>query len=140
MRYLLFTFAIILMSCTSSSDLEVIKLISGDKEMTLHVEIADEPDEQSQGLMNRTELPKGHGMLFVFETPRAVSFWMKNTLIPQDIFFFDESGEYVGFQTMQPCKKDPCEHFLSIQPVKYALEVNAGFEKREWQLTGTPIY
>ncbi len=53
------------------------------------LEMARTPEEQSQGLMNRTQLCKRCGMMFLFSEEAPQSFWMKNTLIPLDIYFYN---------------------------------------------------
>lgn len=91
------------------------------------VEIASTPAEQEHGLMDRTSMPADHGMLFVFPDSQPRTFWMKNTLIPLDILFFDASRHLVAIQAdAQPCKADPCQLYPSDESARYVLELNAG--------------
>lgn len=66
-------------------------------------------------------------MLFVFDNPQIVSFWMRNTPIPLDLLFFGEDGGFSSAQDgMLPCEKADCPTYKSIELTKYALEINKG--------------
>src|SRR5437868_3743126 len=66
----------------------------------LTVEVADNEDRREQGLMNRTKLADSNGMLFVFDKEQSVTFWMKDTLIPLAIGFFDQHKKLIDIQEM----------------------------------------
>lgn len=107
--------------------------------ISLRVEVARTDAQRDRGLMGRPSLPDDGGMLFVFEREEPLSFWMKNTLLPLDILFFDARGRLVSFDTMHPCMHDPCPTTVSEGPAQYALEVVAGTVAqqgvdREWRL------
>lgn len=93
--------------------------------------IADTPDEREVGLMHRDSLPENEGMLFLLDDEEVVGFWMKDTLIPLDIIFIDKDWKIVNIRhSAQPCTAEPCESYFSDSPVRYVLEVNAGFTQR----------
>ena len=91
------------------------------------VELAETPDKQALGLMFREQMPDDHGMLFLFPVEGMRSFWMKNTRIPLDIFYFDEELKLVSVsENTQPCRVQHCPSYPSLGPAKYILELNAG--------------
>ena len=100
----------------------------------LRPEVALTPDARSLGLMNRTKAPRD-GMLFVFKYPTSSGFWMKNTLVPLTIVFFDAQGKRVRRLTMQPCREDPCRIYDPERVYRFALELPAG-DKREARRLG----
>ena len=91
------------------------------------IELAVTPAEHARGLMDRKAMPAGHGMLFVFPDSQPRTFWMKDTLIPLDILFFDDAHRLVAMRAdAQPCRADPCSLYPSEVPARYVLELNAG--------------
>lgn len=68
---------------------------------TVTLEVAQTVEEQRKGLMFRTALPENHGMLFIFEPPRQVAMWMKNTRMDIDAAFFDACGKLLNVQEMK---------------------------------------
>ncbi|MEI4506717.1 DUF192 domain-containing protein [Sphingopyxis sp. CCNWLW253] len=69
-----------------------VTIAAAGKAHVFNVEVARTDAEQDRGLMFRTSLPEGGGMIFPFKKPRIGSFWMKNTLIPLDMFFIRADG------------------------------------------------
>ena len=88
------------------------------------VEVARTPEQQQRGLMQRTQLPLDHGMLFVFDPPQRVAFWMKNTPLSLDLLFIDDTGQVVR---ITPRAVPHSTRLLeSGAVVRYVLEINAG--------------
>jgi len=91
------------------------------------VELADTEDKRTLGLMFRDSMPDDHGMLFIFPGETRRSFWMKNTRIPLDIFYFDSNLALVSVsENTSPCRSRKCPAYPSDGPAKYVLELNAG--------------
>jgi uncharacterized protein len=99
---------------------------SGGKKVEVRVEVADDPFEQARGLMHRKSLGEDRGMLFVFPGEEERSFWMRDTLIPLSIAYIDSKGRITDILDMKPLDDKP-PHYVSSEPVQYALEVNQGF-------------
>lgn len=101
------------------------------EKICIKIERATTPKQQAQGLMFRESLSENSGMLFLFPDQKPRSFWMKNTLIPLDLVWIDESKTIVGItENVQPCAGDPCRAYPSNLPVKYVLEINSGSSEK----------
>lgn len=104
---------------------------------SLLLAIADNPSLRQQGLMEVTDLGDLDGMLF-FWRHDGDAFWMKDTLIPLDIVWFNEDGTFKGRDSMEPCTADPCPTY---QPdnldFRYAIEAPPG--TLDWITSDTVI-
>jgi uncharacterized membrane protein (UPF0127 family) len=104
------------------------------------VELATTPKDQSLGLMFRESMPDDHGMLFIFPTEARRSFWMKNTRIALDIFYFDEELKLVSVsENTPPCRVQQCPSYPSDGPARYVLELNAGKAQQLGVSVGDPL-
>jgi uncharacterized protein len=109
------------------SDLPTVTIdTSRGKKVEVRVEIADGLLERERGLMDRTSLGEDRGMLFVFRREQPLSFWMRDTRIPLSIAYIDSKGRITDILDMKPLDDKP-PHYVSSEPVQYALEVNQGF-------------
>ncbi len=89
------------------------------------VEIADDRRERAQGLMHVEEMARLAGMLFIYDRPQMVSFWMENTLIPLDLIFLDQTGLVLNVHSNAiPMDRTPIPG--GSREVVYVLEVNGG--------------
>ena len=91
------------------------------------VEVVADPAARAQGLMFRETMPRGAGMLFVYERPQTVAFWMKNTLIPLDMIFASEDG------VVRKVHSNAIPGDLTPIPggdnIMYVLEINGGLSE-----------
>lgn len=98
--------------------MEKVKISIGDKKYI--VKLAIEEKEHEQGLQNVEQLDNDEGMLFMFDKPDEISFWMKDTKIPLDVIFINEELEVISIHKGVPESED----FMSEDNVSYVLEVN----------------
>jgi uncharacterized membrane protein (UPF0127 family) len=92
------------------------------------VEIADTAEERAQGLMYRESMPQSGGMLFLYDYPQPLSFWMKNTLIELDMIYLDSSGTVRKIHhRAQPGDLTPKNGGSDLIAV---LEINGGLARR----------
>ena len=92
--------------------------------LTYRVELATTPRQQAYGLMHVKAMDADAGMLFIFDDMAVRSFWMKNTLIPLDMLFFDDEGRLVS--AVEAAAPGSLISRRSEGPAKYVLELNGG--------------
>lgn len=105
-----------------------LKIQTPSGSVVYRVERALTPEEQQLGLMNRKKLAPKTGMIFLFSPIRIAHMWMKNTLIPLDMVFFDYAGRVVNIHYGAIPRDETI--ISSIRPVAGVLEINAGEAKK----------
>lgn len=134
---------VFILSPNEDETLVMVSFRVNDQEvLNITCEITSTHEEQLQGLMYREELAMDRGMLFIYDSPEEVHFWMKNTLIPLDMIFIDESGivtnvEEADVETGVP--ENELTRYSSDGPIKWVVEINQGICALNGIDTGTQI-
>lgn len=95
----------------------------GDELVVL--EVVKTPAQQERGLSNRTAIPKNYGMLFAFPDDGTYSFWMKDMLVPIDMFWLAKDGTVVHVERGVVPDTFP-NSFVNDTPARYVLETRSG--------------
>jgi uncharacterized membrane protein (UPF0127 family) len=104
------------------------------------VEVAADDATRQQGLMYRDRLPPHGGMIFYFPQSGHYPFWMKDTLIPLDMIWIDDTKRIVHVaHNVPPCKADPCPSYPPNAMARYVLEVAAGEAARHGLANGQTL-
>ncbi len=92
------------------------------------IDVADDSAERAQGLMHVENMGQFEGMLFIYEKPLHAHFWMKNTLIPLDMLFADETGKITKIhENATPLSEESID---GGEDVLYVLEINGGLSSK----------
>jgi uncharacterized protein len=116
---------------TSGPGSATLQIRTADGVRSFDVEVADTMAERRTGLMGRESLSPFDGMAFLWADPVQSSFWMKDTLIPLSIAFWDQDGRIVSIMDMEPCRADPCPTYGPDAPFVGAVEVAMGELERQ---------
>lgn len=126
MKYIVFISCIFIF--TYQSIAKEVRIISPNHVTTLELEVAITDEQRKTGLMYRESLAKNTGMLFMYDPPRLIHMWMKNTYIPLDILFIDETRHITHIaRNAMPHDLTPIS---SKKAVSMAIEINAGSAKK----------
>ena len=107
---------------TPQTQLPRVKLQAGMYQ--IDAQLAATPEQRAIGLMYRQDMPQHEGMLFVFEKPQVLCFWMKNTLMALTAAFIADDGTIVNLADMKP---QTTNSHCSEKPVRYVLEMKQGW-------------
>jgi hypothetical protein len=101
------------------------------------IEVAVTEEEREKGLMFRTSVPEGYGMLFDFKQDQMVTMWMKNTLVSLDMIFIRSDGKIARIAENTKIKSE--DIIPSGEAVRAVLEVAGGTAKRYGIAAGDKI-
>jgi uncharacterized membrane protein (UPF0127 family) len=115
--------------------LRTVNLVVGG--VSLKAEVAEDEQSRATGLMFRDSLSEERGMLFIFDQPHQVSFWMKNTKIPLSIAFLENDQVISEEKSMRPYDETLIQS--RSDKIRYAIEVNAGWFDRHQVKPGAKV-
>ncbi len=121
--------------CGSSHPPDVVVVSLGGRDWTM--ELATHPEEIQAGLMNRSVIDPGTGMIFIFPESRIQSFWMAYCLTDIDLVFVDGTGRITATHAMEvepprsPSESEQAylgrmQSYGSIFPARVAIELPPG--------------
>jgi uncharacterized protein len=105
----------------------------------IRLEVARTPQQQAIGLMNRQTLPRNRGMLFPFDPPRSVRFWMRDVSFPLDMVFIREGTVRAIAQNVPPCNTERCPTYGAPTAVDQVIELRGGRSAELGLRTGSRI-
>lgn len=111
-----------------AADMRTLEIVTKTGVQVFSVEVAKTDEERERGLMFRTSLPDGQGMLFDFSPEQSVSMWMKNTLIPLDMIFIRADGRILRIAENTKIQSE--DIIPSGGPVRAVVEVIAGTARK----------
>lgn len=121
-KFIVLIVLLTLTACGGQEDI-VVQTPAGEK-VAFTVAVAKTPEEQQKGLMFVEEMPMAQGMIFVYPQQSIAKFWMKNTLIPLDILFFDATNTLIHIEaSARPGDLNPRGPDV---PICSVLEINGG--------------
>ncbi|MBD3204067.1 DUF192 domain-containing protein [Candidatus Woesearchaeota archaeon] len=127
---------IILISCSKP-----VRRVCFNDNLCLETEVVKTPEQKARGLMYRENLSENNAMLFVYDNPQKVRFWMKNMKFSIDMIFIDSTGKIVHIdKNVSPCKKDPCLTYSAPEEVMYVLETNKNYAKNNNIRIGDKVF
>ena len=104
---------------------------------TVRMQLAIQPREMEQGLMFRRDLGRNDGMIFLYERPQQMGFWMRNTPTPLDIGFFNSEGVLEEVYPMYPFDERAVQS--RGDQMRFALEMNQGWYRENGVRVGAKL-
>lgn len=120
---------------TSQEEINATGEFSG---VSLRIEYAITDIQREKGLSGRESMSEDYGMLFVFDKDDMYGFWMKDMLVPIDIFWLNDKGQVVSVEESVAASSYPNVFYPSL-PTRYVLETKAGFAQAHGVKIGTPL-
>lgn len=127
LKIFLFSLTILIFSTSFSLGINAEDQFAIIKNKTINLEIAKTFEERQVGLMNRGYLDENKGMIFLFDHPQKVNFWMKNMKISLDMLFISHNKIVNIYTGVPPCITDQCPIYPSKYDIDSVLELKAGF-------------